>query len=177
MLLHMSGWGEYALAWGCFLGAHMIPAAPGPRGWLVARLGRRGYIAAFSVLSFALLVWLVRASGAAPYVGLWDAGGWSRWLVNLAMPVAILTGALAVGMSGLIAGFAIWAGAHLIANGDLAHVLLFGGMLVFALSGLIRLGPPRKFRSTPARIAAALILWAALIALHPVVVGVSPLPG
>ena len=40
----MSGWGEYLAAWACFLGAHMIPALPGPRGWLVARLGRRGYL-------------------------------------------------------------------------------------------------------------------------------------
>lgn len=173
----MGDWAEYVLAWACFLGAHVIPAASGPRGWLIARLGRRGYLIAFSLLSVMLLVWLVRAAGAAPRIELWDADGWSRWMVNLAMPAAILTGVLAVGMSGLIAAFTLWAATHLIANGDLAHVILFGGMLIFALSGLIRLGLPQIFRVTGMRLGLAVILWIALIWLHPIVVGMSPLPG
>lgn len=97
-------------------------------------------------------------------------------MVNLAMPLAILCGALAVGLSGLMAGFAIWAGAHLVANGDLAHAILFGGMLIFALAGLARSGVPRSFRPTPLRLLLAVALWIALIALHPLIVGVSPLP-
>ncbi|MBU3031056.1 NnrU family protein [Paracoccus marinaquae] len=173
----MDGWGEYALAWACFLGAHVIPAAPGPRGWLILRLGRGGYLAGFSLLSVALLIWLIRASGGTPYLPLWEAGGWSRWLVNLAMPLAILTASLATGMSGLIAAFTIWAGAHLVANGDLAHVILFGGMLVFALTGLARSGVPRAFRVTVPRLLLAVAIWLALLMLHLPVVGVSPLPG
>ncbi|MBO9453773.1 NnrU family protein [Paracoccus sp. R12_1] len=173
----MNGWSEYLLAWICFLAAHMVPAAPGPRGLLIARLGRRGYLLAFSLVSVALLIWLVRASSGAPYVGLSQAGTGSRWLVNLAMPVAILTGAIATGMSGLLMAFAIWAAAHLVANGDLAHAILFGGMLVFAGSGLIRSGFPCVFRPSVLRIVAAIGLWIALLLLHPVVVGVSPLPG
>lgn len=172
----MGGWTEYGLAWVCFLAAHIVPATPAIRGRLVSALGRRGYLAGFSLLSLALLIWLVRASGSAPYIGLWDAGGFGRWLVNLAMPLAILCGALAVGLSGLMAGFAIWAGAHLVANGDLAHAILFGGMLVFALAGLARSGVPRSFRPTPLRLLLAVALWIALIALHPLIVGVSPLP-
>ncbi|WP_295043618.1 NnrU family protein [uncultured Paracoccus sp.] len=172
----MTGWGEYLAAWACFLGAHMIPALPGPRGWLVARLGRRGYLAAFSLVSIALLSWLIVAAGRAPLVSLWDPQPWSRWLVNIVMPVAILTAALAAGMSGLIAAFALWAGAHLAANGDLAHAMFFGGMGVFALSGLVRSGLPGAFRVTWARVVLAVLAWAALLHLHPLVIGVSPLP-
>lgn len=172
----MSDWGEYALAWACFLAAHLVPAMPGPRGWLIARLGRAGYLAAFSVTSILLLIWLIRASGVTPYIPLWDTGGAGRWLVNLAMPLAILTGALARGMSGLVAAFAIWAGAHLIANGDLSHVILFAGMLLFAGAGLARSGLPQQFRVTPARLALAVALWAGLFGMHPFVVGVSPVP-
>ncbi|WP_246020807.1 NnrU family protein [Paracoccus subflavus] len=172
----MTGWGEYIAAWALFLGAHMIPALPGPRGWLVARLGRRGYLAAFSLLSIGLLYWLILAAGRAPVVPLWDQPGWSRWLVNIAMPTAILVAALSVGMSGLIAAFALWAGGHLAANGDLAHALFFGGMVIFALSGLLRSGLPGTFRVTWRRIALAMLIWAAFLHLHPLVIGVSPLP-
>lgn len=172
----MTGWIEYLLAWICFLGAHMIPALPGPRGWLIGRLGRRGYLAAFSLLSIGLLYWLIVAAGRAPYVHLWDQPLWSRWLVNVAMPLAILTAALARGMSGLVAAFALWAGAHLVANGDLAHAVFFGGMGIFALSGVARSGLPRTFRVTWKRLALAVLVWAALLHLHPLVIGVSPLP-
>lgn len=169
-------WGEYVVAWGCFLGAHVIPAAKGPRSWLMGHLGRRGYLAAFSVVSIMLLLWLIGAAGRAPYLPLWDSGLTGRWLVNLAMPVAILCGCLAAGLSGLVLAFAIWAGAHLVANGDLAHVLLFGGMLAFALTGLARSGVPQRLRLTPVRVSAGLVLWLALIWLHPHVIGISPLP-
>lgn len=173
----MDGWGEYLLAWAAFLGAHIVPAMPRIRAALIARLGRKGYLAGFSLLSLALLIWLIRASGAASYIPLWEPGGWSRWLVNLAMPLAILTGVLAAGMSGLITAFAIWAAVHLVANGDLAHVILFGGMLVFALTGLRRSGVPRALRLTWPRLILALGIWAALLLLHLPVVGLSPLPG
>lgn len=173
----MTGWGEYGLAWACFLAAHLVPAMPGLRAVLVAWLGRRGYLAAFSLLSVVLLVWLLRAAGAAPVVPLWDLGSPGRWLFNLAMPAAILIGAMAAGLSGLLAGFAIWAAAHLVANGDLSHVILFGGMLIFALGGLLRSGWPQGFRVTPLRCLLAMGLWAGLMTLHPLVVGVSPYPG
>ena len=172
----MTGWIEYAAAWACFLGAHLVPMLPGPRAGLVARLGRRGYLAAFSLLSIGLLFWLILAAGRAPYVHLWDQPGWSRWLVNISMPVAILVAALSRGMSGLVAAFALWAGAHLVANGDLAHAVFFGGMGVFAVSGLARSGLPKVFRVTWRRILLAVLVWAALLHLHPLLIGVSPLP-
>lgn len=172
----MNEWAEYIAAWAFFLGAHTIPALSGPRGRLIARLGRRGYLAAFSLLSTVLLYWLIVAAGRAPFVSLWDQPPGSRWLVNIVMPVAILLGTLAVGLSGLVAAFALWAAAHLPANGDLAHALLFGGMGVFALSGLLRSGLPGAFRVTWRRILLAVVIWAALLHLHPLVIGVSPLP-
>lgn len=172
----MAGWAEYVAAWVCFLGAHVIPASPRIKERLVALLGRRGYLALFSVTSILLLLWLIGAAGRAPWMELWNTGVAGRWLINLAMPAAILTGVLARGLSGLVAAFAIWAGAHLVVNGDLAHTILFGGMLVFALSGLARSGLPRDFGITPLRLLAAVLIWVALLHLHSPVIGVSPLP-
>lgn len=154
-------WIELALAMGLFMVSHRLPAALGLKGRIVASLGPRGYTALFSALSLALLWWLIAAAGRAPFVPLWDQQGWHRWGVNLAMPLAIGLGTFGLaapnpfafeGRSGgfdpdhpgiagvtrqpLLWALALWAGAHLLANGDLAHVILFAPFLAMALVGM-----------------------------------------
>ena len=164
-------WAEFTLALAAFLASHVIPARL--RGPLVARFGRRAYVAGYSLLSLGLLYWLILAAGRAPFVEVWPQLPWMRWLVNLAMPLAILL-AVAGGMRGLMAGFAVWAGAHLVANGDLAHAIFFGLLLSYALFGLkvTRF----RWRLSWGRGALALLVWAALFHLHPWVIWVSPQP-
>ncbi|MDO5658971.1 MAG: NnrU family protein [Paracoccus sp. (in: a-proteobacteria)] len=225
----MGGWSEMACAFALFLAAHVIPAMPRLRGPLIGALGRAGYLAGFSLVSLGLLYWLLMAAGRAPYVGLWPPAIWQRWVVNLAMPAAILLtvfgtaapnpfgvggqergfdpdrpGIVGVTRHPLMWAFALWAGAHLLANGDLAHAILFGAMLIFALSGiaaaeararrqpgfamaarrssLIPLAALITGRWRPAalpsgrRMAIAVAVWLGLLALHPSLIGVSPLP-
>ena len=167
-------WAEFSIALAAFLGSHVIPVRF--RAPLVAALGKRGYVLAYSALSLALLYWLILASARAPYVELWPQEPWMRWLVNLAMPLAVLAAATA-GMAGLMAGFALWAGAHLLANGDLAHAIFFGLLLAYALFGLaifLRRGLRVSF-GWP-RLLVAVLVWAGFFHLHPMVIGVSPLP-
>lgn len=168
-------WMEFILALAAFLGSHVIPARY--RAPLIARLGRRGYVIGYSLLSLGLLYWLIVASGRAPFVEIWPQQPWMRWLVNIVMPLAVLA-PLAGGMTGLMAGFTLWAGAHLIANGDLAHVILFGLLLAYAVLGLglmaFRRGLALRFDWW--RVALALAIWAGLFYLHPLVIGVSPAP-
>ena len=155
------GWIEFACAMALFLVSHRVPAMLGIKQALVRRLGPGGYVAVFSAVSLALLWWLVVAAGRAPFVPLWQTASWQRWLVNLVMPAAIgltVFGTAApnpFAFEGRAAGFdpsrpgiagltrqpllwalALWSGAHLLANGDLAHVLLFGIFLVLALLGM-----------------------------------------
>jgi uncharacterized membrane protein len=157
----MTGWTEFAAAMGLFLVSHRLPAMLGVKGWLQARLGPAGYTAMFSLASLAILYWVILAAGRAPFVPLWDQQAWHRWAVNLAMPVVGLLAVFGVGAAnpfafeGRVEGFdpdrpglagvtrqpllwalALWAGAHLLANGDLAHLLLFAPMLAFSLLGL-----------------------------------------
>ncbi|AMY70711.1 NnrU family protein [Frigidibacter mobilis] len=131
------------------------------RGWLVARMGRRLYSAAFGIASTLLLVWLIVAAGRAPLVLLWDQAPWMRWVPNLVMPVVCVLAALAIGapnpfsFEGRARGFdparpgiaglmrhpllwvlLAWALAHLLVNGDLAHGVLFGGFAAMALAGI-----------------------------------------
>lgn len=226
-------WAEFAAAYGVFLLSHALPARPAVRRKLAATLGERGYLVAYGAVSVAALTWLIAASGRAPYVPLWSGAAWQPWLANLAMPPACLLIAFAVGapnplsFGGQGAGFAprhpgvaglarhpllvalaIWAGVHTLANGDLAHVLLFGGFAGFALLGMRALDRrrrrqlgdaewarlaactsnwplaalftgrwrPRPARPDAMRLVLGLLLWLALLALHPVIIGVSPLP-
>ena len=167
-------WAEFSLALAAFLVSHVIPVRF--RGALIARFGRRTYLVGYSLLSLALLYWLIVASGRAPFVEIWPQAGWMRWLVNIAMPVAVLAACLG-GLAGLMAGVSLWAGTHLLANGDLAHVVLFGLLLAYALFGLaMGLRRGATVRLGWRRIVAGLLIWAALFHLHPLVVGVSPLP-
>ena len=154
-------WIELALAMAVFLASHRIPAALGLKAALVRGLGARGYTVVFSGLSILLLWWLIVAAGRAPFVSLWDQAGWHRWAVNLAMPLAILLGAFGVaapnpfafegrqsrfdpqrpGITGvtrqpLLWALALWSGAHLLANGDLAHVIVFAPFLLLSLAGM-----------------------------------------
>ena len=154
-------WIEFALAMGLFMVSHRLPAWMGVKDRLTATLGARGYTVAFSVASLLLLWWVIAAAGRAPFVPLWDQAGWHRLAVNLAMPLALALAVFGVAapnpfaFEGRTAGFdptrpgiagltrqpllwalALWAGAHLLANGDLAHVLLFGPFLALALLGI-----------------------------------------
>ncbi len=155
------GWAEFAIALLAFMASHRIPAIPGLRSGLEKWLGRAGYIALFSLLSTALLFWVIFAAGRAPYVELWPQEGWQRWVVNIVMPLAIGLGVFGVaarnpfafegvadgfdparpGIAGLtrqplLWALALWSGAHRLANGDLAHVILFGLFLGFSLVGM-----------------------------------------
>lgn len=225
----MTHWLIFALAFVVFLGSHAIPMQPGVRGPLVRYLGRGGYLLGYSLLSLALLYALILAANAAPRVMLWGPALWQRWLVNLAMPLAIglaVFGAGApnpLGTGGRAAGFdpqhpgiagvtrhplmwsfALWAGAHLVANGELAHVILFGAMLAFAAAGLVaaeararrlpdfaRLAAhtsvlpgaalltgrwrPQGWPSLP-RLALVVAIWAGLLWLHPRLIGAVATP-
>jgi len=228
----MSGWGEMAAAFAVFLLSHALPARPALRRKLASALGERGYLLAYSLVSMAALAWLVVAAGRAPYVPLWDPAGWQHWMPNLAMPLACLLIAFAVGapnplsFGGREAGFdpanpgiagvarhplllalALWAGSHVVPNGNLAHVALFGAFAGFAMLGM-HIIDRRKRRvlgqaawdrlatrtsnwpfgamlagrwrpagfPDPVRLLLGLLLWAALVVLHPAVIGLSALP-
>lgn len=188
----MRGWLPFALALAVFAGSHYLPVVTGWREALVARFGRRGYFTAYGLLSLLLLGWVIVAAGRAPYVEIWPQQGWQRWVPNLAMPVACVLAACGLGMAqpftlggrrsarldpgdpGLAAvtrhpvllALAFWAGAHLVANGDLAHVVVFGGFLGMALVAM-RAGDRRAAAALPAGEAAAFFAATATLSLAP----------
>jgi uncharacterized membrane protein len=166
----LAGWGEMAAAFALFLAAHVIPSRPKTRNWLKATLGLPLYIGLYSAVSLGLLAWLVVAAGRAPYVELWPAEPWQYWAPLIAMPLVCLLVAFGAAtpnpfsLGGLgndafdpdrpgIAGVTrhpllwaptLWAMAHMVPNGDLAHVLLFAPMAVFGIVGMRALDRRRR---------------------------------
>ncbi len=129
-----------------FFGTHSTRIfAENWRTWQVERLGEQRWKAIFSLaslLGFALLVWGYGQSRSDPVV-LWLPPVWTRHLAALlTVPAFVLVAAAYVPgnrirrMVGhpMVAGTAVWAVAHLLTNGNLADVLLFGAFLCWAVA-------------------------------------------
>ncbi len=180
-----------------FLGAHSIAiVAPDWRETQRARMGEGAWKGAFtlaSILGLALIVYGYGLARQAPVV-LYTPPTWSRHLAAvLLLPVFPLL--LATYLPGRIKSAArhptllatkLWALAHLISNGTLADVLLFGGFLAWAVADRISAkqravqrplpgAPPGPMNDVIALVAglalyALFVLWA-----HRWMIGVAPL--
>jgi uncharacterized membrane protein len=180
-----------------FLGVHSLRVfADDWRGSLIARRGEGAYKGLYSLASivgFALIIWGYGLARTAP-VDLWMPPVWTRHLsALLTIPAFVLLAAAyvpgtrikaAVGHP-MVLGVKVWAFAHLIANGRLADVVLFGGFLAWAV--VLYIASRRRDRRTGTRyvagpasrdmiaIAAGLVAWAAFAFwLHGVLIGVRP---
>ena len=180
-----------------FLGAHSLRIfADDWRSAQVARFGLgafKGIYSVVSLLGFVLILIGYGRSRVAPIV-LWDPPLWTRHVSALLVLFAlVLLAATYVprnrikGMVGhpMIIGVKIWAAGHLLANGTLADLLLFGGFLVWAVfdfraarardraHGRVVVKP--TLVGTVATIVVGVGLWAALaFYLHGWLFGVQP---
>jgi len=123
-----------------FLGVHLVPSLPALRDRLVNRVGFNRYRGLFSLVSLAGIVMIIIGMGAAPTVPVWDPPSWGSRASVLGMPVAFILLAAAYIPSNLkravrhpmLWAVAVWAGLHLLSNGDLASLILFGSFGAFA---------------------------------------------
>jgi len=180
-----------------FLGAHSVRIVADPwRGARIAAMGLNGWkgiISVVSLVGFVLIVWGYGVARAAP-VPLYAPPVWSRHLAALlTVPAFILLAAAyvpgtrikrAVGHP-MVAGVKTWAFAHLLANGTLADVVLFGSFLVWAIVDYI--ASRRRDRATGtvyvvgpvsrdvSAVAVGLVAWALFAFwLHGLLIGVRP---
>ena len=132
-----------------FLGSHSVRiVADNWRTRQIARWGADGWKTRYSVVALiglALVVWGYSLTRYEPVV-LWLPPLWTRHLAALlTLPCFILFAAVyvrgtyikaAIGHP-MVAGVKLWAFAHLLANGNLADVLLFGSFLLWAVFDFI----------------------------------------
>jgi uncharacterized membrane protein len=162
---------ELVIAAAFLLASHYGISSTPLRAWLVGRIGERPYLALYSLIALGALIWLIAACRRAPYVELWPMATWSAWVPLLVMPFALLLlvcgvstlnptavgapdtldqaepvrGILRVTRHPFMWGVALWALAHMVANGDTAAVVLFGTFAVLALVGTLLID--HKFRA------------------------------
>lgn len=182
-----------------FLGLHLLPTSPALRASFVERLGANTYKAVFSILSligFAVIVLGYHKMQLHPGKNpvLWDPPAWTRHLaLALMLPSMILLVAANVPSRirtavrhPMLLAIKLWALAHLLANGDLASLLLFGSFLAYAVYDRISvksrgaLGPlgdaqSKSMMGDVIAVAVGIALYAALLlGGHQWLIGVAP---
>ncbi len=148
---------QLALATLVFLAAHFVPSTP-LRARLVSALGQGPYLGLYVAIAFATLGWMSIAFAKAPFEPLWHP--WRAlpvWVMPIAfilLACALMTrnptavrqesalqaaeptrGILRVTRHPLMWAFMFWAAVHVLARGDLASLIFFGGLFVLAAAG------------------------------------------
>ncbi|NJD30902.1 MAG: NnrU family protein [Gammaproteobacteria bacterium] len=180
-----------------FLGIHSIAiVAPAWRDGMAARLGEQRWKGLYSIASLAAFVLLVHGYALARHepIVLYQPPVWTRHLALLVMlpafPLllsAYLPGRIKTAVKHpMLAAPKTWAFAHLLANGMLADVLLFGGFLAWAVLDRISVGkrplrvvpgaPAGRFNDVIAVIGGLLLYAIFVLRVHAWLIGVSPLP-
>ena len=145
-----------------FVGSHFLLSAGPVRRPLNATLGRWGFLFAYSVVALASFVWMCLAYRRAPFIDYWPREDWMWWLtlvVTLLASILLACGYLSPNPASVIGdralardepaagifaitrhpvlwAIALWAAVHMLATGDAASLIFFGGLLVLALFGM-----------------------------------------
>lgn len=180
-----------------FLGVHSVRMVAD--GWRIQTIARMGYLpwkgiyALLSIAGFVLLVWGYGQSRLESTV-LYDPPLFTRYIAALLMLVSLVLVAAAYVPRNhikkalghpMIAGVKVWAFAHLLTNGRLVDVILFGAFLAWAVVDF--LAARRRDRAagtvypegdellTVLTVIAGVGAWAVLVSgLHLWLIGVSP---
>lgn len=177
-----------------FIGMHLVTTHRAKRAALIARLGEGGYKGLYSLVSIlgvVLIAWGFARYRATGWIEIWYPPAWTRHVaVALILPAIIFfvapyfPGRIKTTLKHpMLVGTKLWASAHLIANGDLGSMVLFGSLLGWAVVDRISLkhridpgAPPIPVGGVSKDIMAVvigLILYLALgLLFHPYVIGV-----
>jgi uncharacterized membrane protein len=177
-----------------FVGAHGLTTQRELRARVIASMGEGGYKIGYSLLSaagLALIVWGFGRYRATGWIDVWyPPVAMKHFAVALMLPAVILVvasyirGRIYTALKHpMLAGVKLWAAAHLLANGDLGSIILFGSFLGWAVFDRISLkhradaGAPPIPVGGPTNdliaIAVGVVAYLALgFAFHPVVIGV-----
>jgi uncharacterized membrane protein len=177
-----------------FLGVHTLTTQRKLRAQVISATGEGGYKIGYALASFAglvLIIWGFAKYRATGWIDVWyPPVALKHIAVALMLPAIIMVVASYIRgriyttlKHPMLTGIKLWAASHLLANGDLGSIILFGSFLAWAVYDRISL----KYRSDAGAppipvggpgndliaIAVGLVAYLALaFAFHPVVIGV-----
>ncbi|SEE60702.1 Uncharacterized membrane protein [Rhizobiales bacterium GAS191] len=186
-----------------FLGGHALTMNRQARASLIARIGEgpyKGLYSLVSVIGLVLIVWgfgVYRASGMIP---VWYPPAWTRHATFLLVLIAFVLIATtyppshirAVVKHPMITSVIMWSLGHLLVRGDLGSILMFGGFFVWGVLARISMGrrapadvqgpaaisrEPRWGVDIGVTVIGIAVYLAVLFWLHPLLIGVSLMPG
>ncbi|MEQ9812680.1 MAG: NnrU family protein [Azospirillaceae bacterium] len=149
-----------ALAGAFLLASHFGLSSTALRARIAGRIGETAFLGLYSLVAAAAIAWLTIAYARAPYGPvLWWLYPIGHYAAVVIMPIALLLvvcgysqpnptaigqpqeyearGILRVTRHPVMWGIALWALAHLLANGDLASFYLFASLAILALGGTL----------------------------------------
>ena len=157
--------GALLAATAAFLLTHFVSSTP-LRGALVREIGEWPYRGLYSLVALITLGWMIWAYGNAPRELLWTG---PRWLPVVVMPLAFVLvacgywrnptmvgadellksddparGMIRITRHPIMWGIMLWAGAHMIARGDLKSLVFFGAFLLLAAVGTLSMDARKK---------------------------------
>jgi uncharacterized membrane protein len=177
-----------------FLGTHSIATLRETRAGLIEKYGFGPYKIAYSALSLIGFVLIVKGFGvyrADAWVQVWNPPFWMAHITKLLMWFAFISLAAMNPKPGrirgwlrhpMLVGIKIWALAHLLANGDLGGMLVFGSFLAWAVYDRISLkrrgdaGAPRIDHFTRAdamAVGIGTLVYGVMMMAHGYLIGVS----
>lgn len=217
----LSEWGEFLAAFAVFFLSHSIPVRPKVKSRITAKTGALGFTLLYSILSIAVLTWIIIAAGRAPFVEIWAWAPWQNHVPLTGMLLATVIVTIVFGQPNplsfggwnnerfdpehpgligwirhpLLIALLIWSIAHMVPNGNLAHVIVFGLFAGFSLLGMWiidrrskrilglenwqRLSNTRRRLSITrrgiTRILIGVLIYLAILYSHEWVIGVTPL--
>jgi uncharacterized membrane protein len=175
-----------------FLGTHVFVSFRAQRAKLVARLGYlyRVLFGLVSLIGLALIVWGFARYRATGWIDIWNPPAFMRHITIGLMLLSVILVIAAYLPSHIrqwtkhpmLAGIKTWAFAHLLSNGDLGSILMFGTFLGWAVFAFINAKrrtdvapqtPPSGWTNDIIAIALGIVIFLALgYVFHPVLIGV-----
>jgi uncharacterized membrane protein len=178
-----------------FIGGHVFVTQRTARAALIARIGEAPYKVLFGLVALAglvLIVWGFAHYRVEGYVQVWTPPSWMRhvtvalvWPATIFVTAAYIPGDIKRTLKHpLLVGIKLWAFAHLLSNGDLGGIILFGAILAWAVYDRITLkrrtdagAPPIPVggrRNDVIAIVVGTILYLALgLWFHPKIIGIA----
>lgn len=177
-----------------FLGGHGFVTMRAQRAAVIARIGEwpyKGLFALASLVGLVLIGYGFARYRAAGFIDVWSPPRWTRHVTDALVWPAIIC-ILAAYIPGeikrmlkhpMLVGVKLWALAHLISNGDLGSIILFGSILAWAVFDRITLQQRTDAGAPPipvggyrndfiAVVAGTLVYFALGFWFHPWVIGV-----